>query len=85
MTSRIKFNKIVRMKLWKQSYDLQQYPCQLCGVNFVNPFNFEVSHKVAITKGGSNNMRNLTILCGSCNKSMSSRSFRDCNKYFKDP
>ena len=47
---------------------VEKYPtCPLCGYVF-RDLNFEVDHDVPISRGGSDNIENLQLLCHKCNK-----------------
>lgn len=48
-----------------------------CGVvwcrNAVTVFDFEAGHDVPASRGGSNELQNLRVICGNCNRSMGNR------------
>ena len=41
--------------------------------NTVNPFSFHVGHNVPVSKGGTDDIDNLYVICASCNLSMGNR------------
>ena len=47
-------------------YGTQGGNCNGCGNHFL-PQNFTIDHIVAETKGGTNHIENLQLLCGYCN------------------
>ena len=53
--------------------------CRLCNEK-VNPFNFEVGHDLAHSKGGKLNLQNVILLCSLCNKSMRTLSLKQARK-----
>ncbi len=53
---------------------LQRHKCPNCGASIRNR-RFEIDHIVALSKGGSNDIRNIQLLCKPCNRS----------KHTKDP
>lgn len=52
--------------------DAQQGTCFWCGVEYGE--DYEVDHIIALSRGGSNSMRNIVIACGSCNASKCAKS-----------
>ncbi len=47
---------------------VEKYPsCPLCGFVFEN-LNFEIDHDMPVSRGGSNSIENLQLLCHRCNK-----------------
>ena len=53
--------------------------CRICSEK-VNPFNFEVGHDVAHSKGGKLNLQNAILLCPLCNKSMRTLTLKQARK-----
>jgi hypothetical protein len=53
--------------------------CRLCNEK-VDPFNFEVGHDVAHSKGGKLNLQNAILLCSLCNKSMKTLTLKQARK-----
>ena len=62
-TPRIKIPQSVR------EYVLQRnnYQCQSCGKRQTET-NLHIDHVVPLAKGGSNDISNLQVLCGRCNR-----------------
>ena len=46
----------------------------------VDPFNFEVGHDIAHSKGGKLNLQNAILLCSLCNKSMRTLTLKQARK-----
>ena len=53
-------------------YKKQQGQCFACGVKLQKRF-FHIDHKVPVALGGSDEMRNLQLLCPTCNMSKGAR------------
>jgi hypothetical protein len=53
--------------------------CRMCNEK-VDPFNFEVGHDVAHSKGGKLNLQNAILLCSLCNKSMRTLTLKQARK-----
>ena len=60
--------------------------CRLCNEK-VDPFNFQVGHDIAHSKGGKLNLQNAILLCSLCNSSMSTLTLKQARKAlgFKSP
>ena len=79
--------KPVKMKLWNQYFteDNAKGTCQVCS-NEIKMSDFEAGHIIAVANGGTDNIENLTPLCGQCNKSMGTQSVHDFKQtYFMTP
>ena len=79
--------KPVKMKLWNQHFteDNAKGTCQVCS-NEIKMSDFEAGHIIAVANGGTDNIENLTPLCGQCNKSMGTQSVHDFKQtYFTTP
>jgi hypothetical protein len=53
--------------------------CRLCNEK-VDPFNFDVGHDIAHSKGGKLTIENSILLCSLCNKSMRTLSLKQARK-----
>lgn len=51
--------------------------CDGCDTFIENPRFFEVDHDVPISKGGSDDMLNLVLICGPCNRTKSNKMTRE--------
>lgn len=56
------------LRLWEQS---QRKVCHWCGAKCSD--NYQVDHRIALSKGGKHEPRNLVIACPPCNRSKSAR------------
>ena len=65
--------------LKKMIYIRDKGICRLCNEK-VDPFNFEVGHDVAHSKGGKLNLQNAILLCSLCNKSMRTLTLKQARK-----
>lgn len=68
------------IEVWKRDYVFWRDggKCTYCGIR-VTDSNHHIDHKTALARGGSNELRNLTLSCQSCNLSkgtLSAREFR---------
>ena len=67
--------KAVREQLWLRDVG-RKYDTK-CAVtwceNEINVFNFIVGHNKPVSKGGTNDLRNLRPICARCNSSMGDR------------
>lgn len=56
-----------RYEFWaKKTGGAQQYPCETCGCS-LTVANFEMGHRVAKARGGSFDLNNMMVQCGTCN------------------
>ena len=53
--------------------------CRVCNEK-VDPFNFEIGHDIAHSKGGKLTLQNAILLCSLCNKSMRTLSLKQMRK-----
>lgn len=51
--------------------------CDGCDTFIENPRFFEVDHDVPVSKGGSDDMLNLVLICGPCNRTKSNKMTRE--------
>jgi uncharacterized protein YozE (UPF0346 family) len=50
-----------------------KYRCQICGASSEDNKRLEIDHKIPVAKGGSNEPKNLWVLCFACNRGKSDR------------
>jgi hypothetical protein len=62
--------------LKKIVYQRDKGKCRVCGAD-VDPFNFEIGHNIAHSKGGKLTLKNAILLCSSCNKSMRTLTLKE--------
>ncbi len=56
----------IKIRVWRKL--VEKHPaCPLCGYEFQN-LDFEMDHDLPISRGGSNDIKNLQLLCHRCNK-----------------
>jgi hypothetical protein len=72
---RTKPNKALK----KMIYVRDKGMCRMCGER-VDPFNFEIGHDLAHSKGGKLNLQNAILLCSLCNKSMRTLTLKQARK-----
>ena len=65
--------------LKKMVYERDKGRCRICGAN-VDPFNFEIGHDKAHSKGGKLTLKNAILLCPTCNRSMQTLSLKQVRK-----
>jgi len=53
--------------------------CRVCNEK-VDPFNFEIGHDIAHSKGGKLTLQNAILLCSLCNKSMRTLTLKQMRK-----
>ena len=78
--------KTVKTQLWNKFFteDNAKGKCQVCSKE-IKMSDFEAGHIIASANGGSDNLDNLTPLCGQCNKSMGTQSVYEFKKtYFPE-
>lgn len=64
-------NKVLKMKV----YERDKGKCRLCGKK-VNPFDFEIGHDMAHSRGGKLTLGNALLLHPMCNRSMRTLSLK---------
>jgi len=65
--------------LKKMVYERDKGRCRICGAK-VDPFNFEIGHDKAHSKGGKLTLKNAILLCPTCNRSMQTLSLKQVRK-----
>lgn len=59
------FSKAFRTKIFERD----NYECQICFKNLIeNKYIRVIDHKIPLSKGGSNSITNLWLLCDDCDK-----------------
>lgn len=87
MANRIKLPKALREAVWIARVGRKfngKCVIRWCP-NKLTPFSFEVGHNVPVSKGGTDAMENLHVLCSSCNKSMGDRYTIDQFNVISEP
>ena len=63
--------EIKRRNIWEIYYgNNYEAECYICKNEIINVFNFELGHGKAKALNGSNILRNLSPICGGCNRAM---------------
>ncbi|MGI2270317.1 HNH endonuclease [Staphylococcus cohnii] len=63
----------------QKKYEIKQkltngvWKCQMCHKEFIGPSSLEIEHKLPLSRGGGNELGNLTVLCKSCNSKRKNR------------
>ena len=67
--------KSVKIIVWEKNTnsDSTKGKCYVCKRE-IKIQDFEVGHNKAVAKGGGNNVKNLRLLCRTCNRSMGTQS-----------
>jgi hypothetical protein len=65
--------------LKKMVYERDRGRCRICGKK-VDPFNFEIGHNRAHSRGGKLTLKNAILLCPDCNKSMRTLTLKQVRK-----
>ena len=63
-------------ELKKMIYERDKGHCRLCGKR-VDPFDFDVGHNKAYSRGGKLTLKNAILLCHGCNERMSTLSLKE--------
>lgn len=61
---RKKFSKEFRISIFERD----NYECQICYKNLINLEERRIDHKIPLSKGGGNSVKNLWLLCEDCDK-----------------
>ena len=65
------FSASAKAILWKHTYGNHfEVVCKICRVQKITALQFQVSHIIPLCKGGTNDLKNLTPICATCNRSM---------------
>ncbi|ELJ9288505.1 HNH endonuclease [Staphylococcus pseudintermedius] len=70
--SRPKWNSDKKRKI-KNELTQGIYKCAMCSNVFDNVDHLQIEHKIPVSKGGTNELSNLTVLCKKCNCSRKNR------------
>jgi len=74
---RKKFSKEFRKKIFERD----NYECQLCKKNLLLlPLKRRIDHKIPLSKGGSNYITNLWLVCEDCDKAKKNKLFKRFKK-----
>lgn len=72
---RVKFSKEFRQKIFERD----NYECQLCkpkkNLLFL-PLNRRIDHKIPLSKGGSNDIENLWLVCDECDTKKKNKIYK---------
>lgn len=72
---RVRFSKEFRQKIFERD----NYECQLCkpkkNLLFL-PLNRRIDHKIPLSKGGSNNIENLWLVCDECDTKKKNKIYK---------
>ena len=77
--SRRRFSDDLKRKLCQD----QDYRCMYCGRRRALT-DLEVDHKIPVKRGGSDNLRNLQVLCPTCNKRKGNQTDREFRRRYKE-
>jgi len=79
MPKRKNFSKIDRRRIWDCNVGIDKgtSKCFICNISIIDMVTYEIGHKIALSKGGSNNYDNLIPICASCNRSQGTKSYDD--------
>jgi len=83
-TSRKAFSQRDRMLVWDNEFGNQvdRTKCPVCKKNEIRRHHFAIGHKRALTKGGSNSIRNIRAICHQCNSEMGTMSMAEYIKKY---
>jgi 5-methylcytosine-specific restriction endonuclease McrA len=69
--------------LRKKIFERDNYECQLCYTNLIDKKDLRViDHKIPLSKGGSNSISNLWLLCNDCDKRKKNKLFPELMKQY---
>jgi 5-methylcytosine-specific restriction endonuclease McrA len=73
--------KTLRHYLWMRDYgNISEAKCICCGVITITESTAEAGHIVAFSKGGSNDVKNLRLICRTCNVDMGTQNMDEFMK-----
>lgn len=76
---RKQLSKSLRIKIFERD----NYECQLCYTNLIDKKDLRViDHKIPLSKGGSNSISNLWLLCNDCDKRKKNKVFPELMKQY---
>lgn len=70
----VRLRKAIRKEVVKYILKRDNYTCTYCGCRGVK---MEIDHIVPVSKGGTNDIGNLTTACGPCNRKKSNKPLMD--------
>lgn len=65
--------KTIRGKVRLEVFERDNYQCQVCGATIGDGVKLHIDHIVPVSKGGTDDIDNLQVLCDKCNLSKSNR------------
>ena len=79
MAKRKQFSKEFRKKIFERD----NYECQLCYTKLIDKKDLRViDHKIPLSKGGSNSISNLWLLCDDCDKRKKNKLYPELMKQY---
>jgi hypothetical protein len=82
---RKKFNKVQREQIWKHYIgDSMNGKCYCCGrdISFTT---YEIGHVHPVAMGGDDEIENVRVICGLCNRSMGTQNLEEFKSSLLDP
>ena len=74
----------MRRAVWSQHSPLIEAKCYCCETNVISAFDFECGHVIAKSLGGRDELSNLRVICGQCNRSMGNKNLEKFKKTLLD-
>jgi 5-methylcytosine-specific restriction endonuclease McrA len=75
--------RVFSKKFRKDIFERDNYECQLCYYNLIDKPDLRViDHKIPLSKGGSNSISNLWLLCNDCDKRKKNKVFPELMKQY---
>ena len=79
-------SKALRIQVWNKEFteNVGKSFCKCCEITEITQLKFHCGHIIAEAMGGTTTLNNLTPICESCNKSMSTKNLHDFKATLKD-
>jgi 5-methylcytosine-specific restriction protein A len=74
-----------KAEIMHELFEKQHGKCMYCGKDKHEPSDFDLDHKIPVARGGTNDISNFQLLCGSCNSRKRTTTDDEFRKKYRLP